>query len=92
MGDEATLICLPADMPWTVPGATFQRVCVKCFRHVMVAPTSEPVLKEFRKVKFVCLYCFLKEPIDPNTEYRGPNQAQLMEAKNAIPNLRRERN
>jgi hypothetical protein len=92
MEDAVTLICMPADSPWTVPGSTFTRVCVKCFRRVMVAPTSVSISKEFRKVTILCGYCFLKEPIDPDTEYRGPTQAQLMELRTAIPNLWRAQN
>jgi hypothetical protein len=92
MEDEATLICEPADAPWTVPGSTFNRVCTKCFRRVMVAPTSLDIMKEFHKVTILCVPCFLKEPIVEGVEYRGPTQAQMMERRKTMPNFWRERN
>jgi hypothetical protein len=89
--EEALLICAPADAELTVPGATFNRVCSKCSRRVMLSPTSERVFKEFRKVMLVCSSCFFKGPIEGPILIRQTEE-QVAEMRTCIPNLWRRRN
>jgi hypothetical protein len=102
--EEAVLVCAPADSPWTVAGATFDRVCSECSGHVMIWPTSAEIFREFPDVKIVCATCFLEHPRPPrelvgrllgsfpDMKFREPTEAQLSELRTMVPNLRRRRN
>lgn len=57
------IVCMRADAPLTVEGATMTRRCYKCGRKVMTAPSSEHLLKEQPGIKCICNGCVVPEDI-----------------------------
>lgn len=54
------LICMRADAPFMVAGATLNHICTRCGQPVMLAPSGQRYLAQHagRNVLLVCLLCF----------------------------------
>jgi hypothetical protein len=93
MEGNVRIICMLADAPMTVEGAVFDRRCGACGRFVMLAATSQRLLRERPETEIMCLPCFqaIRKP-DDEIALAAPEEEIDRELDTIKPNLRRERN
>ena len=93
---EIAVVCALADVEMTVPGAVFDRVCSKCARRVMIAPSGQRMLEAHPGAaisSIICMVCFVDLASAGKVwDIIEPTDEQMEELKGAIPNVRRERN
>ena len=85
------LICVPADKPLAVAGATFDKRCNRCGQRVMLAPSGQRLLARKPNVEICCLECFSPEPGD-EVHAAADSETLAAELRTAGPNPWRRRN
>lgn len=54
---QAILVCARGDSPFMVEGSVFDKICTRCARPVMVAPSGARYLIDHPHTQIVCLSC-----------------------------------
>lgn len=92
MDEPGYLLCADADAPLVVAGSVFDRVCSKCGRRVMIAPSGQACLK-VSPLAIICIHCYmLQNPSGDEVIPAGNEADMLREAKTTRLNMRRRRN
>jgi hypothetical protein len=82
-----TLLCAPANAPFKVRGSSFDRVCSRCRKPVMLAPTGQKLLKKHPRAKIVCTQCLKPgEMTGKDAKPRAITDEQMEELKDIVPN------
>jgi hypothetical protein len=79
--ERVVMVCALADSPFAARASIYTRVCAKCARRLMIAPSGQAILAEHPAAIVMCLECGPPLP-------RGcrPTAAQLAELATAVPN------
>lgn len=99
MNDAVLLVAALADSEFTAPGSSFDKTCKYCGRLVMLAPTSQRMLRKHPDAIITCVPCF-SDAYDSKPEVfdraekilAGTPDEVAREINSAVPNLRRNRN
>lgn len=87
------LLCAPATADWMAQHSTFDKCCDLCNQRIMIAPTSQHLVK--KGIRLICWSCFdTRELLKDDIEIRLPAPAEQMldEVRRAVPNLYKKRN
>lgn len=86
------LVCALADVPFMVPGSSFDRECYMCHRQVMIAPSGLKALKQHGDAVIMCHECFRRIPKEGVSIQPEPTAEMRAELQRAVPNTWRMRN
>lgn len=90
MNNDNLLVCADADMPMMAEGSTFDKVCRRCQRRLMIAPSGQRYLAMYPEVETECWACHVRH--NPLELGSGEPIAFLLESRRVVPNYRRSRN